>query len=73
MTKLRTAARRQAQDAWILMRDIGARTADGIGITRAAFGPGENVAAEQVTLFSEAQGTGCAGGPFWQPAHHSSR
>ena len=56
MTKLRTAARRQAQDAWILMRDIGARTADGIGITRAAFGPGENVAAEQVTLFAKRKG-----------------
>jgi N-carbamoyl-L-amino-acid hydrolase len=52
MTRLQMAARRQAEEVWILMRDIGVLTSDGIGITRAAFGPGEQVAAEQVAQFA---------------------
>jgi N-carbamoyl-L-amino-acid hydrolase len=48
--------RAAAAEAWALMRAIGELTREGEGITRAAFGAGEQVAAEQVADFIRAKG-----------------
>ncbi|MFC7540916.1 M28 family peptidase [Siccirubricoccus deserti] len=50
------AVRAAAAEAWALMRAIGELTREGEGITRAAFGAGEQVAAEQVAAFIRAKG-----------------
>ncbi|WP_149541017.1 hydantoinase/carbamoylase family amidase [Siccirubricoccus phaeus] len=64
MSDFAAAIRAEAEAAWALMEAIGDATREGPGITRAAFGEGEQQAAAAVIAWAEARGLAPVADPY---------